>query len=196
MIEHSGRSISAPSLFQAFPRDLQGKLRCGAIRKTFPDGQFVYHRNDHADGLWLIEKGQVKLGHYDTHGNMQALLIMGPGDSFGELGCLGRFPRVVDAQAIGRTQTLWISDLMLTQAMAKSPDVTRELLRLLAHQLQEALDDLIDLRNMSAPKRLAQRLLALTQGMSAPVKLVIRQQELAELIGVSRMTIVSALARL
>ena len=196
MPEHSGRSIAAPALFQAFPPDLQIELRAGVIRKTFPDGQFLYHRGDMADGLWLIEKGQVKLGHYDAHGDMQALVIMGPGDSFGEMACIGRFPRVVDAQAMGNAEMLWISDAMLTRAMTGSPDVMRELLRIFAVQLQEALDDLISYRNMAAPRRLAQRLLALGEGQSPPVRLGITQQEMAELIGVSRMTIVSALTNL
>lgn len=196
MPEHSGRSIAAPALFQAFPPNLQVELRAGAIRKTFPDGQFLYHRGDAADGLWLIEKGQIKLGHYDAHGDMQALFIMRPGDSFGEMACIGRFPRVVDAQAMGNAEMLWISDAMLTRAMTGSPEVMRELLRIFAVQLQEALDDLISYRNMAAPRRLAQRLLALGEGQSAPVRLGITQQEMAELIGVSRMTIVSALTNL
>jgi CRP/FNR family transcriptional regulator, cyclic AMP receptor protein len=196
MPEHSGRSIAAPALFQAFPPNLQVELRAGAIRKTFPDGQFLYHRGDAADGLWLIEKGQVKLGHYDAQGDMQALFIMGPGDSFGEMACIGRFPRVIDAQAMGNAEMLWISDAMLTRAITGSPEVMRELLRIFAVQLQEALDDLISYRNIAAPRRLAQRLLALGEGQSAPVRLGITQQEMAELIGVSRMTIVSALTNL
>jgi CRP/FNR family transcriptional regulator, cyclic AMP receptor protein len=123
-------------------------------------------------------------------------LILGPGDSFGELGCLGYFPRVLDAEAIGALEMLWVSDGQLSGVIANSPKIGRELLRVLSEQLQEALDNLIVFRNMPAPKRLAQRLLALSEGKEAPVKLGIRQQELAELVGVSRMTIASTLAQL
>lgn len=156
----------------------------------------MQHRGDAADGFWIIEKGQVKLGHYAASGEMQALIILGPGDSFGELACLGYFPRVLDAEAIGSLEMLWVSDGVLSAAIASCPKVARELLRALSQQLQEALDNLIVFRNLSAPKRLAMRLLALGEGKPAPVKLSIRQQELAELVGVSRMTIASALAQL
>lgn len=196
MSGNSTRSISAPALFAAFPSDLQEQLRKSAIRKSFRDGQFLYHRGDPADGLWLIVKGQVKIGSYSDLGEMQVVAIMGEGDSFGELACFGQFPRVVDAQAMGLVEAYWITDSQLTKAMASSAEVTRELLRILATQLQEALNNMFFFRNMSAPQRLAQRLLALADGKTAPIDLHIRQQELAELIGVSRMTIATSLAEL
>lgn len=194
--ENTGRSIGAPALFASLPVSLQEELRRGSLRRSFSDGQLVQHRGDAADGFWIIEKGQVKLGHYAASGEMQALIILGPGDSFGELACLGYFPRVLDAEAIGSLEMLWVSEGVLSAAIASCPKVARELLRALSQQLQEALDNLIVFRNLSAPKRLAMRLLALGEGKPAPVKLGIRQQELAELVGVSRMTIASTLAQL
>jgi CRP-like cAMP-binding protein len=194
--ENTGRSIGAPVIFGSFPAAIQDELRAGAIRRSFGDGQMVQHRGDLAEGFWVIDKGQVKLGHYSADGDMQALLILGTGDSFGELACLGHFPRVLDAEAIGTLEALWVTDNLLSGVIANSPQIGRELLRVLSEQLQEALDNLIVFRNMPAPKRLAQRLLALSEGKEAPVKLGIRQQELAELVGVSRMTIASTLAQL
>ena len=194
--ENTGRSVGAPALFGSFPKLIQDELRRSAIRRAFCDGQLVWHRGDVAEGFWVIDKGQVKLGHHTDSGEMQVLFILGPGDSFGELACLGYFPRVLDAEAIGSLEMLWISDAVLSSVIASSPQVGRELLRALSQQLQEALDYLIVFRNLPAPKRLAQRLLALCEGKAAPVKLGIRQQELAELVGVSRMTIGTALTQL
>lgn len=195
-LENTGRSVGAPTLFDSLPKAIQVELRRGAIRKTFTDGQLIWHRGDIAEGFWIIETGQVKIGHHAASGEMQALFILGPGDSFGELACLGEFPRVVDAEAVGVVEMLWISDTVLTSTIASSPKVSSAFIKALSQQLQEALDRLIVFRNMPAPKRLAQNLLALAEGKTAPVKLGIRQQELAELVGVSRMTIASALAQL
>ena len=194
MPENSSRSISAPSLFAAFSPALQAELRASATRKRFCDGQFLYHRGDPADGFWLIDQGQVKIGYFSDDGDMQVVAILGAGDSFGELACFGQFVRVIDAQAMGQVDGLWVTDAQLKSAIATSPDVPRELMRLLATQLQEALNTMFFFRQMSATQRLAQRLLALCEGKDAPVRLSIRQQELAELVGVSRITIASALA--
>lgn len=193
--ENTGRSIGAPSLFDSLPKAVQDELRLGAIHRNFADGQLIWHRGDAAKGFWIIENGQAKLGHHSSAGEMQALFILGPGDSFGELACFGEFPRVVDAEAVGKLQMLWISSDVLSSAITKAPKTSGALIKALSQQLQEALDRLIVFRNLPAPKRLAQNLLALCEGRAAPVKLNIRQQELAELVGVSRMTIASTLAQ-
>jgi CRP/FNR family transcriptional regulator, cyclic AMP receptor protein len=195
-LENTGRSVGAPTLFDSLPKAIQAELRRGAIRRSFADGQLIWHRGDAAEGFWIIEKGQAKFGHHAATGDMQALFILGPGDSFGELACLGEFPRVVDAEAVGTLEMLWISDDVLSAAIASSPTMSGALIKALSQQLQEALDRLIVFRNLPAPKRLAQNLLALCEGRDAPVKLNIRQQELAELVGVSRMTIASTLAHM
>ncbi len=193
--ENTGRSVGAPALFDSFPADVQAELRGKAIRRNFA-GQFLHHRGDPADGFWVVESGQVKCGHQDTHGNMHVLFILGSGDSFGELACLGQFERVLDIEALGKVDMLWVSEKLFFEVIERSPEIAREMLRILAKQLQEALDNLLVFRNMPAPKRLAKQLLAFAADREPPVKLDIKQQELAELVGVSRMTIASALAEL
>lgn len=194
--ENIGRSVDAPALFASFPEALRTELRSKAVRRNFESGQFLHQRGDPAGGFWIIDKGQVKLGHQDKQGTMHVLFILGPGDSFGELACLGQFRRVLDAEALGKTEMLWVSEAILSDIIAGSTEISREMLKILAKQLQEALDNLLVFRNMPAPKRLAQRLLAFVADREPPVTLGIKQQELAELIGVSRMTIASALAEL
>jgi CRP/FNR family transcriptional regulator, cyclic AMP receptor protein len=194
--QEGGRTIAAPAIFAAFPEHLQNELRHSAIRRTFAPGQIVQHRGDTAESFWIIDKGQVKLGRFGADGVMQALFIMGKNDSFGEMACLGHFPRVLDAEAVGDLEMLCVSEAAISAAIAASPEVARNLLRIVAVQLQEALDNLIVLRNLPAGNRLARQLLALAAGKTAPVTIAIRQQDLADLVGVSRMTIVSALAEL
>jgi CRP-like cAMP-binding protein len=177
--ENTGRSVGAPALFASFPEELQTELRAKAIRRSFAPGQFLHQRGDAADGFWIVENGQVKCGHQDAQGNMHVLFILGPGDSFGELACLGQFERVLDIEALGKVDMLWVSEKIFIEAMGRSPDITRAMLKILAKQLQEALDNLLVFRNMSAPKRLAQRLIAFAGDRPPPVKLGIKQQELA-----------------
>ncbi len=194
--ENIGRSIDAPALFASFPEVLREELLSKATRRTFESGQFLHQRGDAASGFWIIDKGQVKLGHQNKQGVMHVLFILGAGDSFGELACLGQFKRVLDAEALGKVDMLWIREKVLSDIITSSTEISREMLKVLAKQLQEALDNLLVFRNMPAPKRLAQRLLAFVADREPPVTLGIKQQELAELIGVSRMTIASALAEL
>jgi CRP/FNR family transcriptional regulator len=187
------RTIKAQSLFSAFSPELRSELRSNAAGRVLQDGAIIQHRGDQGDGFYIVERGQVKLGHLNVDGEMQVLLLLGPNDSFGELACLGEFRRVVDAQALGETEISWISDRVLQTAIGNDAQHAQQLIRLMACQLQESLDQLIVLRKMPAAKRLAQTLLAMAEGRAAPVQLSIRKQDLAELVGVSRMTITTAL---
>ena len=189
-------ALRIPSLFGTLPTELQEKLRAVAKRHKYQDGQILAQRGDEADGFWVVEKGQVKIGNYNDAGDMHALLIIRDGGSFGELACLGQFDRVVTAEALGPVEALWISERQFMRLIAGDPEASRTLVKTLAIQLQEAINGMIELRNVSAPKRLAARLIALSGGAVEAISLPIRQQELAELIGASRMTVASALAEL
>jgi CRP/FNR family transcriptional regulator, cyclic AMP receptor protein len=192
-IGHTGNSYG---LFRSFPPQIQKLLSTPERIKKFADKQLIHHRGDPSDGFWIIKSGQVKLGRYDDEGDLQLLLILGEGESFGELSCLGQFARVVDVEALGETELQWVSEARLSEALAASIEFSRLMIKGLSAQLQEALDNLIVLRKEPPNKRLIRSLIRLCQGRAEPVKLVIRQQELSELVGVSRMSISKALSQL
>ncbi len=194
--ENTSGTLRVQGMFRGLPSEVREVLMATAIRRFFAPGQLVQHRGDTLDGFWVIEKGQVKAGHYLADGDMQVLIILGAGDSFGELSCLGGFPRVVDVESVGESELLWISDVEFSRAIANSPQVSRALLRSISIQLQEALDNLLVVRKMSPGKRLARILLGMVRGRAAPVALKVRQLELAELVGVTRMTISTSLERM
>jgi CRP/FNR family transcriptional regulator, cyclic AMP receptor protein len=194
--ENTGRSMNSQGLFYSLPKEVKDQLSVSARLRKFVPGQLIQHRGDPSDGFWVIKKGQVKLGHYDQDGNMQVLVILGSGDSFGELSCFGRFPRVVDAEAVGHLEMQWFLESALTELLATSHEIVRDLLAALSRQLQESLYALVELRKDTASKRLCRSLLALSKGKSSPTKLVIGQLELAELVGVSRMSIAKTLKAL
>jgi CRP/FNR family transcriptional regulator len=180
-------------MFAALPKLAQAELRADGQRIKYSNGQIVQHRGDTPKNFFLIEKGQVKLGQYDEFGDMKALIMLGVGDSFGEMACLGNFPRISDAEAVGETELLSISETKFSAVLLASPAVSREVMRVLSRQLQEAMDHLIVYRKLPAPLRLVRSLLLLCDTRDAPVILSIRHQELAELVGVSRMSIAKTL---
>lgn len=187
------RSLTAPSLFAAFPPVLrQALLRRARLRK-FADGQIIQQRGDEAGGFWIIERGQVKLGRFGKRGKFQMVVLMADGDSYGELAVLSGQRRVVDAVAMGEAQLQWVSDASLNSAIAQDAALARDLIGILSAQLQEVLDLLLVERRLSAPKLLVRSLLALLREKEGKPVVRISQDELAELIGVSRMTISQSL---
>ena len=157
------------------------------------DGQIIQHRGDDPDSFFVIASGQVKLGQYGRDGEMQVLFLLGESDSFGELACLGKFPRAVDAEAVGDVRLYCISEAEFTDVLLTEPKIAMNVMSFLAQQLREAMDHLVMHRKMPAPQRLARSLLMLCKDKKAPVVLDIRHQELAELVGVSRVSIAKTL---
>jgi CRP/FNR family transcriptional regulator, cyclic AMP receptor protein len=176
-------------MFGALPEALQKSLRQDAVVRNFNDGQLIHQRGDKSDGFWVIESGQVKMGRYQAEGDMRVFAILGAHDSFGEPACLGEFPRVADAVAIGPTRLLWIGEAALFEMLDRSPTAARAVLRVMSIQFQEALDALLVVRKMPPRTQLARVIATLCGKRPAPVTLVVRHEELAELVGVSRMTI-------
>ena len=194
--EATGGTIGSPFLFQTLPEDVRATLRCGATIRNFADRQIIQLRGDPADGFWVIEAGQVKLGRYGTDGDMQVIAILGTGDSFGEPSCLGGFARVADAAAVGSTRLLWVAEGSFFAALDRSPGAMRAVLKTVSIQLQEALDRLLVVRKMPATQQIARAIATLCGARRGPVTLSLRQDELGELVGVSRITVGTALARL
>ncbi len=194
--ENTGRTIRSQGIFEKLPETAKMQLIGSASVKKFNDGQMLQHTGDTSDGFWVISKGQVKLGRYSSSGDMRVIVILGPQDSFGELACLGGYPRVLDAEAVGKTELLWVSGAQLTKVLASSAELSLAITRMLAVQLQEALNHIVVDRKLPATLRLTRTLLILCEGRRAPVTLSMRQQEMAELVGVSRMSIATALSKL
>ena len=187
------RSLPVPMLFAALEPALRQALIERSAARSYADGQFIQHRGSVADGFWLIEAGNVRVGQYLPDGEFRAVAVLGPGDSYGELAVFAQRPRVVDAVARGTARVRFIAGPAFLAALADYPQSSRALLGALSAQLQDTLDQLAGLRRGSNPARVAGLLLNLA-GPEGEV--AITQQELAELLGVTRATANAALRTL
>ena len=194
--ERTVSTIRTQSIFGSLPESVKAELTNGARILKFSDGTIVQHHGDVSSNFFAIIKGQIKVGRYDEHGEMRAMFILGEGDSFGEMACLGDFPRIADAEAVGDAELIEISEIKFTEALLASPALSQQVMRVLSRQLQEAMENLLIYQKMPIPLRLVRTLLIMCEGRLAPVNLAIRHQELAELIGVSRMSIAKILEQL
>jgi CRP/FNR family transcriptional regulator, cyclic AMP receptor protein len=163
-----------------------------SVQRRYAAGQIIQLRGEPAQGCWLIESGRVRLGQFSESGKFVALSLIGPGESWGELAVLRRAPRVIDAIAADPTLLRWVDAAQFEAVLARHPEAMRSLLGLLGDQLQVSLESLISARGDPAGPRIAQLLSTLTQ--SDP-QLRMTHQDLAELGGLSRMTIHTWLKR-
>lgn len=180
-------------LFEALDPALQAHLVRTAPLRHFADGQIIQQRGDRADEFWLIESGAVMVGQFLPDGDFRAVARLGPGDSYGELAVFSGKPRIVDAVSRGQSSLRLIAARPFLSALGNYPASTRALLGALSEQLQDTLGLLAGLRRGTNPARMA-GLLGTMAGDSREVGAT--QQELAELLGVTRATANAALKEL
>jgi CRP-like cAMP-binding protein len=190
------RSLRAAMLFAALPTALQESLRRAAPLRRFADGQLIQQKGDAARGFWLIEEGAVAAGQFLAGGEFRAVALLGPGDSYGELAWLSGNPRIVDAVARGPAALRHLDGAGFERALGADPAAMRALLGAMATQLQEVLDLLPAIRRGSIAVRAAAVLANMAGGAGEPREVAVTQQELADLLGVTRASVSGALGAL
>ena len=183
-------------LFSALDPALQAHLVRTSRERAFADGQIIQQRGDPADGFWLIEEGAVRVGQFLPDGEFRTVALLGAGDSYGELAVFSGKPRIVDAVSRGDSRLRLIAAKPFLEALGNYPASTRALLGALSEQLQDTLSLVAGLRHGTNPARLAGILATMAGEDGGTASITITQQELADLLGVTRATANAALREL
>ncbi len=189
-------SLTGTGFVSALPETVRRDLLARGQVRVFQKGQIIQQRGDRAQEFWYIESGSVQIGRYAIDGRLTLFTLLGAGDTFGELAFMGEFTRTVDAIAGTRCTLIRIGDRELQSLIESDAAVTRLLLKTMALTVQDALNLIESSRNLSVPQRLAQTLLQLCGNQGDGAEILVTQQDLADLIGVSRVSLGKALSGL
>ena len=163
-------------------------------------GQSLFKEGDDGDNLYVVSNGKVKLGTKSPDGRENLLMILGPGDMFGELSLFDLGPRASTATAVTDTRLLALKNDDLQQLLRNRPEVAFHLLKSLAQRLRRTASIVEDLVFSDVPGRVAKALLQLAHRFGSQnvegihVNHDLTQEELAQLVGASRETVNKALA--
>jgi CRP/FNR family transcriptional regulator, cyclic AMP receptor protein len=159
-------------------------------RRRFARGEVIFHEGDPGDTLHLLFKGHVAIRRSTPLGDVATLLILGPGDFFGELVLVspesGRNATVV---ALDPTETLTLHRDQLETLRLEHPAIDRFLLDAMAKEIRRLSTLLSDALYVPVDKRVLRRLLevAETYGADVPGSVVpLTQEDLAALAGTTR----------
>ena len=170
-----------------------GQLTARARVRDFADGQFVQYQGDPGDEFWAVVEGHVAVGRFAADGGFTHFGVLGAGDLFGELAFFTGVPRQVDALASGPARLVAIDRPLLRQLMAADVGWAELLLRSLSRQLAATLDTIDAERRLSTPDRLLAMLRVMAKESAGGDRVAATQQQLADLLGVSRVTLGAAL---
>tara|TARA_R110000787_G_scaffold203779_3_gene314268 strand:- start:7784 stop:8449 length:666 start_codon:yes stop_codon:yes gene_type:complete len=188
--------MAGTGFVKALPERIRRDLLARGQLRGFAKGQIIQQRGDVAKEFWYIESGSVQVGRYGIDGRLTLFALIGAGDTFGELAFMGEFPRTVDAIAGSDSRLIRIGQSELQSLMDSDPAVIGLLLKTMALTVQEVFDLIESSRSLSVPQRLAVALLQLCGDQQDGAEIFVTQQELADLVGVSRISLGKALTKL
>ena len=188
-------------LFEGLSDAQRQSLLEASRRRTFARGEVLFHEGDAADSVHQVRSGAVAIRVTTQAGDLCMLDVLGPGQSFGELGLLVTHrTRTATAVAVEPTETRALAYSSFDTLRRSDASVDRLLVQVLADHVDRLSHRLLEALYVSVEHRVARRLLDLVQvyddGTGAPVRIPLAQREIAELAGGSRPTVNEILVRL
>jgi CRP/FNR family transcriptional regulator len=193
-------NLRAAPLFKTLDDEAAVSLRESMLSQSIKKGQILFQEGQPGDRLYLVHEGKIKLSHSSGDGRESVLMVLGPGDMFGELSLFDPGPRTSTAIAVTDSTVIGLGHSDLIPWLEGRPEVAQALLQALAHRLRRTSEAMSDLVFADVPGRVAKALLELGEkfGAASDAGLYVHhdltQEELAQLVGASRETVNKALA--
>ena len=149
-------------------------------------GYLIYLQNTEATCFYYLKSGRVKSFIQSEDGEERVLHVYGPGALFGEASFFDELPRVSSAVALTDCQIVAIDRELVTQEIAKNPELALAMMKYLARTVR-LLSGHVDSAFLQADKRIARHLLALEP--DARGLLHCTHEEIGSSVGVSRVTV-------
>jgi CRP/FNR family cyclic AMP-dependent transcriptional regulator len=169
---------------------LAGLLR----RMTIRAGDTLFREGDEGMTLYIIHQGRIKISMSKMLDKL-TLAILGPGEFLGEMALLDGQPRSADAVALEETQLYALNRKDFLAFLMNNDNAVYNILNALSMRLRKTDNLLAEICFLSLSARLAKKLVELAEDPSGlqpggqDYCLQISQQELANILGVSRESI-------
>ncbi|NNL87821.1 MAG: Crp/Fnr family transcriptional regulator [Marinicaulis sp.] len=184
------------AFMELLPADLADAIKRRATMRRYANDQFLHSRGDPDPGLSIVKSGAVKVGVYGLDGAFILTSILGPGQTFGEFTLFAGLPRTHDAAAVGDTEVYHLRAAEFLPLFERHREIGHALLAASLQRLHVVIEILDAMRRLPVRERTAKILFLTVQTMGAAEHLQIRQTEIAQMLGVSRVTMNRALQEL
>ncbi len=164
-------------------------------RKKFKKGEVIFLQGSLLDGLYIINKGKIKIYRYTKEGKEQILYILSDSDFFGELSLLRAEEVSFNAEAIDDVNICMIQKKDFDKILALNPEISVKILDVIGGRLSKLETLVQSLGTKDIEARIAQMLLELAEEFgvqkknSIEMEIPLTREDMANFIGVTRETI-------
>ncbi len=180
-------------LFQGLSSEELARVGERAHRRISPSGTDIITAEQPGEVVYLILSGTVKIHIEQMDGRDVILAILGPGDTVGEMSLVDSAGRSASAVTLEDSVLLWMDSSSFQLCLEEFPQVSRNLVRILAARVRLANELIQALATLDVNGRVARQLLAFAdkygqQNEAGETRIPIRltQGDIADLVGASR----------
>jgi CRP/FNR family transcriptional regulator/CRP/FNR family cyclic AMP-dependent transcriptional regulator len=190
--ENESAYLKQVHIFNSLGDEEISTLAAVVRKRTFRQGEVIFHRDDPGQVLYIIKEGKVKICLISPDGQEISLVVFGKSEYFGELALLDGRPRSADAIALEKVECLALQRSDFQNAIMKHPKIAIRVIEVLCERLRRTDQQVEDLIFLDVYGRVAKKLLELSESHGAKVASGIQidmrltQQELASMVGASR----------
>ena len=172
------------------------------VHKHYKKGDYIYLPNEHADKIYFLTEGRVKIGTYGDSGKEITKAILGPGEVFGELSLIGEDKRRDFTYAMEDTVVCVMSVQDMKNMMRDHNALSLFLMKIMGSRMLEMEQRLESLVFKDSRTRIIEFLHELGEkkgqrvGYEMLVRKFITHQEIANLTATSRQTVTTVLNEL
>ena len=186
------------TLFEGFTPEQMEELNRITRMESYTKDQPIYLQGALSRSVFLLKKGRVKISKVDETGKSITLAILEPGEIFGEVEALEGTLRTTSAQSLESLDDVLVCEIQhgdFERYLEKQPKVAARVLKLIGPRLRQIETKIGDLVFKTAPARLANLFLTLSESMGKQeqdgimLRARLTHRNLADLIGTARETV-------
>ena len=146
--------------FETIAEDELAYIAENSFLRTYDIGEIIFLEGEPADGLWIVERGNVKIFKLNPDGGEHILHLRGPGKTFNDIAALDGGENPANASALSADTQVWlVPSQTITQVITQNPQIALNVIRLLGVRVRSLVGQIEDLALYSVIVRLARFLL-------------------------------------
>ncbi len=184
------------------PKKLASGQMDSLNHKSIKKGEYIYMPEEHADKIYFVSEGRVKIGAYSESGKEITKSILTQGEVFGELSLIGEEKRKDFAIAMEETALCIMSVEQMKGMMQTHSSLSLFMMKIMGSRVLEMENRLESLVFKDSRTRIVEFLeeLAQKKGQRVGYEMLVRKflthQEIANLTATSRQTVTTVLNEL
>ncbi|NOU91012.1 cyclic nucleotide-binding domain-containing protein [Paenibacillus sp. LMG 31460] len=191
--------IKKVPLFSQLNEEQLGALAQICTRRSFKRSTVLFSEKEVGSVFYMVLSGSVKIFTTSSSGEEKILSICKSGESFGELSLIDGKPRSASAQTLEDSVLLTLTGQSFLDLLRTNFDITLGIMQELSSRLRDTNQQVFDLTFLDARTRVIKSLIkmankhGLRNGTTITIKLVLNFDEISQLAGVQKVTLMQVI---